>query len=275
MGRGQVQRADRLGGNQLAVGQRRQLHQPYAVFVGVSQLVRDGLRQPRLADTRGANDRYDAVLVEQRAHVREVCNPTVEWRQEFGQVVLARRRLRLARCRQWRGSRGSRRQLRDLLAQRRREAITAPWNGRDGLRPEQFAQAADLHLQVVLLDHQTGPDELQQFVLADRAVAVLDQRHQHVEGTRTQLGRLAPDQQLALGAADHAGIEAQFSGRGNRSHCSFLLDALYQRGRPFRHGFRTLKGRPKDLRGFQENSSEPNPPPQGDLPCTRPAGSSA
>lgn len=49
--------------------------------------------------------------------------------------------------------------------------VAAAGNRRDRPRPERPAQGADLHLKVVLLDHQAGPDEIEQFVLADDAVA--------------------------------------------------------------------------------------------------------
>ena len=76
------------------------------------------------------------------------------------------------------------------------EPVPAPGDRRDGLRAEQLAQRADLHLQVVLLDHQPRPDRLEQLVLGDEPLAPLDQREQQVERARAQRRRLLVDQEL-------------------------------------------------------------------------------
>ena len=54
---------------------------------------------------------------------------------------------------------------------RQREAIAAAGDRRDRLRAEQLAQRADLHLQVVLLDHHVRPDQVEQLVLGHQALA--------------------------------------------------------------------------------------------------------
>jgi hypothetical protein len=62
------------------------------------------------------------------------------------------------------------------------EPITVTRHSGDHALPQQLAQRGDLHLQVVLLHHQPGPDEVEQFVLGDDTAATLDERDQEVEG---------------------------------------------------------------------------------------------
>jgi hypothetical protein len=94
-----------------------------------------------------------------------------------------------------------RRRLLDLGLQR--EAVTAARHGRHRLRPEHLAQGRDLHLQVVFLDDEPRPDQVEQLVLGEDAVAVVDERHEDVEGAAAERGRLALDEQLPLGRPDH------------------------------------------------------------------------
>jgi len=61
-----------------------------------------------------------------------------------------------------------------------------------------LANRAQLNAQVVLLHHQTGPDEVEQFVLRDDAIAALDKRDQKVERACAKWHRLAVHQDLAL-----------------------------------------------------------------------------
>ena len=68
-----------------------------------------------------------------------------------------------------------------------------------------------MDLEVVLLDHDVGPDEVEQLVLADRALAPVDQGEQHVDGTSTELRRLAVDLERARGAIDADLAHADFA----------------------------------------------------------------
>lgn len=68
-----------------------------------------------------------------------------------------------------------------------------------------------MHLQVVFFNHQPRPDGLKQLVLADRALAALDQGRQHVEGTGTQLGWLAVDKQQPGRGLQREAAEPQLS----------------------------------------------------------------
>jgi hypothetical protein len=81
---------------------------------------------------------------------------------------------------------------------RQREAIAATRYRGDGGRPEHLAQRDDLHLQVVLLDHEVRPYALHQLALGYRAIVAVDQRQQHVERAAAELDRRVGVEQLAL-----------------------------------------------------------------------------
>src|SRR5438309_4446406 len=78
----------------------------------------------------------------------------------------------------------------------RGEPIASPGNGGYRLRSEDLAQGADLHLKVVLLHHQPGPDQLEQLLLGDQALAPLDQGEQNVQRPRPQRYRQPFREQL-------------------------------------------------------------------------------
>jgi hypothetical protein len=65
-------------------------------------------------------------------------------------------------------------------------------------------------LEVVLLDHQTGPGELEQLLLCDDAITVFNQGKQHIERSRTEADRLVIDKHAALRRPDGHVTKAQF-----------------------------------------------------------------
>ena len=71
-----------------------------------------------------------------------------------------------------------------------------------------------MHLKVVFLDHQPGPDELQQFVFADHALTPIGQGDEQVEGAGAQLGRHAVHKHLPyLRLHDEAAKGERLGGR--------------------------------------------------------------
>jgi hypothetical protein len=102
---------------------------------------------------------------------------------------------------------------RGLIVQVRGEAIPEARYRADDLRSEQLAQRADLYLKVVFLDHQPGPDEIQQLGLAHQPIAPGDKRQQHLERPRPQRCRLPVHQHLA-GRRANLGI-AKANGRAH------------------------------------------------------------
>jgi hypothetical protein len=60
-------RGDRLG-HQRRIRQRRQLHQPNAIRVGLQSLAGEVQREPRLADARRPREREQAAIGQQLVH---------------------------------------------------------------------------------------------------------------------------------------------------------------------------------------------------------------
>ena len=92
--------------------------------------------------------------------------------------------------------------------------------------PEQLAQRADLHLQVVLLDHHARPHQVEQLGLGDEPVAPLDQRQQHIEGARTNARGAAFDQQLPLAGPHFDSAKTQRFGQA-KSWCRFTTATVW------------------------------------------------
>jgi hypothetical protein len=82
--------------------------------------------------------------------------------------------------------------------ERRDKPVAASGDGRNGVPPEQLAQAAHLHLQVALLDHEPRPDGIEQLRLVDDALPPLDQCEQQIERSCAQCRRSPVHQQLPL-----------------------------------------------------------------------------
>ena len=162
----------------------------------------DGLREARLADPARAGDGDRPVGREQGLDAGHVVVATVERAARVRQI---RRRPKFPRY----AGGGFRRSCRCRAASRctpvartrrfaldgQREAVTPPGHRRDRLVPEQFAQRDDLHLEVVLLDHEARPHDIQQLVLRDRPVPALDECEQGVERPAAELDRLVVDRQ--------------------------------------------------------------------------------
>ncbi len=175
-------RGDRIG-NEARIGHRREVHEPDTVGVRVQHLGGEPQRQARLADPADAGERHQPVVRKHRAQIDEVALAPDERRDLSGQVVL-----RDVRAGDGCGRGGLRRF--------EREAVTVAGYGGDGVLPQQFAQRGHLDLQVVLLDDQSGPDQVEQLVLGDQTIAPLDQRQQEVECARAERRRLLVDQEL-------------------------------------------------------------------------------
>src|SRR5215831_14224034 len=99
------------------------------------------------------------------------------------------------------------------------------------MRTEQLAQAADLRRDVVLLDHNAGPDEIEQLVLRDQPITTLCQREQQVEGACAQRDIRAINSQQALGRTDLEVAEPQRFVAGGRGHGTHSLDIAEWRWR--------------------------------------------
>ena len=102
--------------------------------------------------------------------------------------------------------------------ERGRELIAAPGDGGDRVRAEQPAQRADLHLQVVFLDHEAGPDQVQQLGLGHDPVAAFGQRQEHVECASAHRHRVAVLQQSAVPGLQLKAAEFQRHGTIHGPH---------------------------------------------------------
>ena len=100
----------------------------------------------------------------------------------------------------WRRGCGSRRRrsTRFAQAQRQHKTVTPPRHGDDGARAQDLAQGRHLHLEVVFLDHQAGPDQLHQLCLGDQPAMALGQRDQQRHGAAAQGGGLPVQVEHAL-----------------------------------------------------------------------------
>jgi len=140
-------------------------------------LLRQLQRQTCLAATAHARQRQEPRVAQQRRALRELPRAADELRALLRQIA----------------RHGLGQRLGDLgaIVERGDEAIAASRDRRDHALAEQLAQGADIHLEVAFLDHEARPHDVEQFVLGDRAVAPLDERHQHVERAGAELDRLA------------------------------------------------------------------------------------
>ena len=124
------------------------------------------------------------------------------------------------------------------------ELVTAPGNRGDRLRSEQLAQRRHLDLQVVLFDHQSGPDQVEQLVLADDAVALPNQHQQHVDRARSESRRRLRRRAARVGP-DRAESDRNETRRGRNSR----RGGSRKRSRSLmrRHTIQNVSGRAKDL----------------------------
>ncbi len=74
--------------------------------------------------------------------------------------------------------------------------------------PKGLAQRRHMDGEVALLDGLVGPDTRQQIVLRGQLPAVLDERHEEIEGLRMEGHGRAVAQQQPPGGVDHEAVEA-------------------------------------------------------------------
>jgi len=85
----------------------------------------------------------------------------------------------------------------------------------DRLWPDEFAQARHLHRQVGFLNHEPGPDHVEQLTLADESIAALDECQQQVEGAGTERDRPPVVEQLAFDGQELKTAETEAVGQGH------------------------------------------------------------
>jgi hypothetical protein len=111
-----------------------------------------------LADAAGPGERDQAVRRHQAVERGQLGLAADQGRGRLGQGAFG-------------GCRGRRRSRGGIILDRCHEPVAAPGHGGDRLRSEHLAQRAHVDVEVGLLDDHVGPDEVEQLVLRDRAIA--------------------------------------------------------------------------------------------------------
>ena len=179
--------------HQPLVGERCELHEPHAIGVVDERDGRHLEGQAGLAGAARAGERHEPRGAQEPRDLFQLALASDETVERRGQVVVA-----LAR----RG-RGT-----GVVVELDGEPVAAARNGGEGLRAEELSQCRYLHLEVVLLDDDSGPDELEQLVLGDDPVAALDERQQQIEGAGADGRGLPADEYPAFGWTDFDLTEA-------------------------------------------------------------------
>src|SRR4051794_34275124 len=73
---------------------------------------------------------------------------------------------------------------------------------RNRIGTQDLTQAAHLDLEIVLLDYESRPNRVEQFVLLHHSLATLDKSDQQVESSSAERSAGAPDENLPLVGAD-------------------------------------------------------------------------
>jgi len=166
--------------------------------VGAAACIEQVLHQQALADAAGAGDADQGVGVDQCAERGKVACTTQQRRNDTRQT-------RLEVGGHHRPCRGVEHPVFDAPG----ETVTTTGHGADQIAAEYLAQRVHLHRDIALLDHEAGPDTLEQLVLADQLAGPLDQDHEHVEGACAKQRRPAVDQQPSAGSLQLEAAEAQ------------------------------------------------------------------
>ena len=78
-----------------------------------------------------------------------------------------------------------------------------------------------MHLQIIFLDYQPGPDNLEQLILVHHPITVLDQYQQQIERARAEPGWLAVNEHLACLTPDGTAVEYEIGSDGRVGHWHF------------------------------------------------------
>src|SRR5262249_22235904 len=81
-------------------------------------------------------------------------------------------------------------------------------NGCESALAQDLAQRRNLNLQIVLLDHEPGPNLGEQLVLREKRAGTIGERQEQVEGARAQRHRRPVREQRALGTPQLEPAEA-------------------------------------------------------------------
>ena len=148
--------------------------------------VRDATRRPRIFDRTLSNSS---------------ARPSAKYSLAVSSLVLTKGRTAIeglsATSATGSVSRGLRRVRRSLGPTCERKAVAFAGDGSNGVGTEDLAQRRHLHVEVVLLDHQSRPRKVEQLVLGNHPLASLDESQQNIECALAQRRRLIVDQELS------------------------------------------------------------------------------
>jgi hypothetical protein len=103
------------------------------------------------------------------------------------------------------------------LINRSYEAIASAGEGRDDAATQQLAQTGYVDRKIAFLDHPSVPNQLQQFILQDYAVATLDQCEKKIEWARAEVQVLAVREQRPA-------VRDETKSAGHECFCRSLRD---------------------------------------------------
>jgi hypothetical protein len=190
---------------QRRVGHRCQFDHPNTVLELAAHGMCRGLRKSSLANPGGTDNAHKTVRPDRCKQNGYITHTADQFRQHLRQVACLNawisdgQRTRVSRrgaipCIVGAGIAGGE------ISYLQSEPVPASRNCRDRAGPEKLSQRADLHLQIIALDHEAWPHRVKKLVLPDRAITPLDQRHQQVERMGSQRYGVTIDEKLSLGA---------------------------------------------------------------------------
>jgi len=132
------------------------------------------------------------------------------------------------------------------------EAVAASRHCRYNLRPKYSTQGRDVHLERVLLHHNSWPDPLKQFVLGHQASTLFHQHQQQGKRLGTDTDGFSVNEQLAITRVDDKAPKHQRLKFGWDVHQD-LFDELVRQSRSsgdrFQKLFRTSSATSQGLNG--------------------------
>ena len=235
---GQPQRPRNGRWQTLGVCHRREVDEPGAIGERRQKARREFNRSARLPAAACSGQRHQPVGSNDLFVFIEIGFTTDEAGQRAGQIVAVDISRHL----------GRRRHL-------CREAVPPPRHRLDDPVAENPAERGNLNLEIVLLDDQSGPREVEQLVLAHQPLAPFDQRNEHIERPAAQCGRPPLDQQFPDGRPQFESAKAIVSG-----HWRWCVAAI-RAGPAFQNVYGTLKDR-------GDCAAESTPVARADFPPT-------
>ena len=194
--RRQPEHRGEMRSEQSGVRQRREVDELHPVGVSVCNAQRDGESHGSLADAAGAGNRHQTTARKPIGDLGDNLVATEDARKSGGKPCMVE------------GTDGRSRPVRFSILARgadnlRHKRVAASRHARDepGPRPaiaQRLAHRRDVYPQITLLDQPVGPNQGEEFRLADHLAGAFNESDKNVEGTRTERHRfIVPGQYAA------------------------------------------------------------------------------